>query len=40
MPLWKVTLSYDGTDFFGWQVQPGLPTIQGELREALPHLTG
>lgn len=40
MPLWKITLSYDGTDFFGWQVQPGRRTIQGELREALGRITG
>lgn len=40
MPLWKLTLSYDGTDFFGWQVQPGLRTIQGELGRALLRLTG
>lgn len=40
MPLWKLTLAYDGTDFFGWQVQPGHPTIQGELSRAIQRLTG
>ncbi len=32
---WKLTLAYDGTDFSGWQVQPGEATIQGELQAAL-----
>ncbi len=32
---WKLTLAYDGTDFNGWQVQPGKPTVQGELQAAL-----
>jgi tRNA pseudouridine38-40 synthase len=35
-----VTLAYDGTDFQGWQVQPGLATIQGELQGALGRVTG
>ncbi len=32
---WKVTLAYDGTDFSGWQVQPGRSTIQGVLADAI-----
>jgi tRNA pseudouridine38-40 synthase len=37
---WKLTLAYDGTDFKGWQVQPGEATIQGELQAALGRITG
>jgi tRNA pseudouridine38-40 synthase len=37
---WKLTLAYDGTDYSGWQVQPGEPTIQDELRQALGRVTG
>lgn len=37
---WKLTLSYDGTDFYGWQVQPGKSTVQGELQAALGRITG
>ncbi len=36
----KLTLAYDGTDFHGWQVQPGLPTIQGELERVLGEIEG
>lgn len=36
---WRVTLAYDGTEFQGWQVQPGLPTVQGELQAALGRIT-
>src|SRR5512135_2435759 len=36
----KITLSYDGSEFSGWQVQPGRRTVQGALRDALSKLTG
>jgi len=36
----KITLAYDGYEFHGWQVQPGLPTVQGTLREALARISG
>ena len=31
----KITLSYDGTDFRGWQVQPDQPTIQAAVEKVL-----
>jgi tRNA pseudouridine38-40 synthase len=37
---WKLTLAYDGTDYRGWQVQPGEVTVQGELQTALGKITG
>ena len=36
----KVILSYDGTDFSGWQVQPAAPTVQGTLASAIGRITG
>jgi len=36
----KLILSYDGTDFLGWQVQPTGPTIQGVLATAIGRITG
>jgi tRNA pseudouridine38-40 synthase len=37
---WKLIVAYDGTDFRGWQVQPGQMTVQGELQAALGRVTG
>jgi tRNA pseudouridine38-40 synthase len=37
---WKLTLTYDGTPYNGWQIQPNLPTIQGTLAHAIHHVTG
>jgi tRNA pseudouridine38-40 synthase len=34
----KLILAYDGTHFHGWQVQPQLSTVQGELQTALQKL--
>jgi tRNA pseudouridine38-40 synthase len=35
----KFTIAYDGTDFCGWQAQPGQPTVQGALTDVLERLT-
>jgi tRNA pseudouridine38-40 synthase len=36
----KLTIAYDGTDYSGWQIQPGQRTIQGELTEVISNLVG
>jgi tRNA pseudouridine38-40 synthase len=36
----KLILSYDGSDYAGWQVQPDLPTVQGALASAIGRITG
>jgi tRNA pseudouridine38-40 synthase len=36
----KIIVSYDGTDYHGWQVQPGLPTIQGVLEQVMREIEG
>jgi len=35
-----MVVEYDGTDYFGWQVQPDRPTIQGSLEDALGRILG
>jgi tRNA pseudouridine38-40 synthase len=34
----RFTLHYDGAEFFGWQVQPGRRTVQGEVERVLGRL--
>jgi tRNA pseudouridine38-40 synthase len=36
----QLILCYDGTEFHGWQRQPGLRTIQQALEDAIDRLTG
>ncbi|MBE5756410.1 MAG: tRNA pseudouridine(38-40) synthase TruA [Clostridiales bacterium] len=36
----KLTICYDGTDFFGWQIQKNGRTVQEEIEKAIFTLTG
>ncbi len=36
----KLTIAYDGSDYHGWQIQPGFTTVQGVLTAALRSLLG
>jgi tRNA pseudouridine38-40 synthase len=36
----RATIAYDGTEYHGWQIQPGLPTIQGILESVLGEIEG
>jgi tRNA pseudouridine38-40 synthase len=40
MPHWKTILTYDGTPYNGWQIQPDQPTVQGTLATAIRSVTG
>lgn len=36
----KLIIQYNGSRYYGWAVQPGLPTVQGTLEEAFEKLCG
>jgi tRNA pseudouridine38-40 synthase len=36
----KILVSYDGTEYHGWQVQPGLASIQGALERVMAEIEG
>jgi tRNA pseudouridine38-40 synthase len=39
MRNYKMILAYDGTEFCGWQRQPAVRTVQGELEAVLSRIT-
>ena len=40
MNRYRITVSYDGTNYAGWQVQPSDPTVQQAIQKALTKLSG
>ena len=37
---YKIKVSYDGTNYSGWQVQPKQKTVQGDIERLLAEMTG
>ena len=40
MPRYKLHIEYDGTPYYGWQRQDGLPSVQQALEEIFTKFTG
>src|SRR5579883_5828 len=36
----RITVSYDGTCYHGWQIQPNLPTIRSAIQDVLAKIEG
>lgn len=37
---YRAIAEYNGKNYYGWQTQPGKPTVQGEIEEAIKKLCG
>lgn len=40
MARYKLVLEYDGTAYHGWQQQPGQPTVEAAVKDAIERITG
>lgn len=40
MSRYKILIEYDGTNYNGWQLQPGGKTVEGEIEAALGRILG
>ena len=40
MKRYKIAISYDGTEYYGWQIQPRERTVQEEIEKAISRITG
>ena len=40
MPTYRLDIAYDGSKFFGYAIQPNVPSVQGKLETALAPYTG
>lgn len=40
MPRYAITIEYDGAPFAGWQMQPGLPSVQESIAAAVERMSG
>lgn len=40
MPTYRLDIAYDGSKFYGYAIQPNVPSVQGKLENALAPYTG
>ena len=40
MPTYRLDIAYDGSKFYGYAIQPNVPSVQGRLETALAPYTG